>query len=279
MGLFDQLIDELNGKPAPTVPVAMTIAGSDSGGGAGAQADLRTFAALQVHGTSVLTLLTAQNTRAVTQLQLVPEAMIRAQFEAVVSDLGPVAAKTGAMGSDVVIGVVAELLQEHTIERLVVDPVMVSKHGDALMPERVQRVLRDALLPFALVVTPNRAEAEAMIGREVYSVASMKDAAKRIYDFGPKHVLIKGSHFDKIVRDVFYDGSGFVEFGADKVDSDRVHGSGCVLSAAITAKLAHGAHLLEAVEFARQFISGAIAQAPKLGHGTSPVNPMHKLWR
>lgn len=279
MGIFDQIIGELNNKPPATVPVAMTIAGSDSGGGAGAQADLRTFAACQVHGTNVLTLITAQNTRAVTELHILPEHIIRAQFKALIHDLPPAAAKTGALGDERVLGTVIELLQEHPIPSLVVDPVMVSKHGDPLMPERTQRLLRDNLLEHALLVTPNRAEAEAMTGRGVDSVKSMQEAAKRLFDHGPRYVLIKGSHMDKIVRDLLYDGSGFVEFGADRVDSDRVHGSGCVLSAAIVARLAHGDGLLKAIEFAREFITGAIAKAPKLGEGTSPVNPMHRIWR
>lgn len=279
MGIFDQIIGELNNKPPATVPVAMTIAGSDSGGGAGAQADLRTFAACQVHGTNVLTLITAQNTRAVTELHILPEPVIRAQFKALMDDLPPDAAKTGALGDERVLGAVIELLQEHPIPSLVVDPVMVSKHGHPLMPERTQRLLRDNLLQYALLVTPNRAEAEAMTGRGVDSIGSMRDAAKRLFDHGPRYVLIKGSHMDKIVRDLLYDGSGFVEFGADRVDSDRVHGSGCVLSAAIVARLAHGDSLLEAVEFAREFITGAITHAPKLGQGTSPVNPMHRHWR
>lgn len=267
-------------RPAttPTPPIALTIAGSDSGGGAGVQADLKTFAACEVHGTSVLTLITAQNTQGVGAIELLPEALIRAQFAAVASDLPPAAAKTGALGSQAIIGTVRELLEEHPIERLVLDPVMVSKHGHPLMDERTQRVLRDQLLPHALIVTPNRFEAQAMIQREVEGVSSMKDAARRIFDFGPRYVLLKGSHMDHIVRDLLYDGTGFVEFGADRVDSKRVHGSGCTFAAAITARLAHGDAVEDAVAFAREFISEAIARAPALGHGISPVHPMHKHW-
>lgn len=259
-------------------PVAMTIAGSDSGGGAGAQADLKTFAALEAFGTSVLTLLTAQNTHGVDHVHMIPTDVVRAQFLSVYRDLTPAAAKTGALGSEEMIGTLIELLQDHPIPNLVVDPVMVSKHGDPLMPEDAQRMLRDNLLEHALIVTPNRFEAEALTGRSVEGPASMKDAAKRIFDLGPKNVLIKGSHLDRIVRDYVYDGTGFVEFGADRVDSKRVHGSGCVFAAAITARLAHGDDILDAIAVAREFITNAIARAPKLGGGIPPVHPMHLFY-
>ncbi|QDG54880.1 bifunctional hydroxymethylpyrimidine kinase/phosphomethylpyrimidine kinase [Persicimonas caeni] len=259
-------------------PVALTIAGSDSGGGAGIQADLKAFAACGVHGASVLTLVTAQNTQGVSGLEMLPEHLVRAQFEAVMGDLRPAAAKTGALGSEAVIGTVAEALSERPIDKLVVDPVIVSKHGDPLMPERAQRMIRDRMLEGAMLVTPNRHEAEALCGREVGNVASMKEAAKRIYDFGVQHVLIKGAHFDKIVRDIFFDGTGFIEFGADRIDSSRVHGSGCVYSAVITARLALEDELPEAIGFARDFISKAIENAPLVGRGIAPVNPMHEYW-
>lgn len=259
-------------------PVALTIAGSDSGGGAGMQADLKSFAACGVHGASVLTLVTAQNTKGVSGIQMLPENLIRAQFDAVMGDLAPAAAKIGALGSETVIGTVAEALAEHPIAKLVVDPVMVSKHGDPLMPEPAQRMIRDHLLEGALLVTPNRHEAEALCGRDVDNVATMKEAAKRIHDFGVQNVLIKGAHFDKIVRDIYFDGSGFIEFGADRVDSNRVHGSGCVYSAVITARLTLDDELPEAIGFARDFISKAIARAPLVGRGISPVNPMHEHW-
>ena len=279
MGIFQSVLDDLNHRPQPAPPIALTLAGSDSGGGAGLQADLRTFAACRVHGTSVVTLVTAQNTRGVSSVQTMPEQVIRAQYEALMADLPPVAAKTGALGDERVLGVLVELLQTRPLERLVVDPVLVSKHGHPLMPERAMRAVRDKLFEHALVITPNPAEVYALTGRELDGLPSMRDAAKRLFDHGPRHVLIKGSHMDRVVRDLLYDGSGFVEFGADRVDSDRVHGSGCVYSAAICARLAHGQTLLEAIEFAREFISGAIEHAPKLGQGISPVQPMFRMWR
>lgn len=261
-----------------TPPITLTIAGSDSGGGAGIQADLKTFAACEVFGTSVVTLITAQNTRGVADLQVLSDQLVRNQLRSVMEDLPPAAAKTGALGSERMIELVAELLGEWKIDKLVVDPVMISKHGDPLLPEAAQKTFTSRMLERALVVTPNKFEAEALSGRRVEGPSSMKDAAKAIFDRGARNVLIKGSHLDRIVRDFVYDGSGFVEFGADRVDNGRVHGSGCAHSAAIAARLAHGDELLESIAWAREFITGAIEQAPKLGHGVSPVNPMHRLW-
>lgn len=261
------------------VPVALTIAGSDSGGGAGIQADLKTFAACRVFGTSVLTLVTAQNTRGVEGIEMVPPEFVQRQYVAVIADIKPAAAKTGALGSEEMIAAVAEMLSEHPVERLVVDPVMISKHGDPLMSKEAFGAMRDQMLPGATLVTPNRFEAAALTEqRRVESVPSMKEAAKRIYDFGARHVVVKGGHFDKIVRDIFYDGTGFVEFGADRVDSERVHGSGCTFSSCVTARLAHGTSVVDALGDAREFISAAIAKAPKIGGGVAPVNPMHAVW-
>jgi hydroxymethylpyrimidine/phosphomethylpyrimidine kinase len=260
-------------------PVAMTVAGSDSGGGAGIQADLKTFAAIGVHGTSVLTLVTAQNTRGVDGLQMLPGEAVRRQYNAVMSDFEVNAAKTGALGNAEMIGVVLESLQDDPIDKLVVDPVMVSKHGDPLMVEEAQKLIRDELLQRAALVTPNPHEAEILSGRSIGGPDTMKEAAKRIFDHGPQFVLIKGSHLDKVVRDVLYDGTGFIEYGADRIRNKRVHGSGCVHSAAITARLALGDSLEDAVGFAREFITRAIQTAPKVGGGIQPVHPMHEVWK
>lgn len=274
MNIFEALNET---KPRRVPPIVLTIAGSDSGGGAGVQADLKTFAVCEVYATSVLTLITAQNTVGVRDVYVLSDALVRAQLGAVFDDLPPVAAKTGALGSERMIGVVAEALTERSIANLVVDPVMVSKHGDPLLPESAVRAFVARMLPLALLVTPNRFEAAALSGRRVEGPSSMKDAAKALFDRGAKNVLVKGSHFDRIVRDIAYDGSGFVEFGADRIDSDRLHGSGCAHSAAITARLAHGDELLESIAWAREFISGAIEAAAPLGAGVSPVNPLFKL--
>ena len=274
MNLFDLVAEE---PKRGTPPIALTIAGSDSGGGAGVQADLKTFAACGVHGTSVLTLITAQNTIGVRDVHMLPDGLMRAQFAAVMDDLPPRAAKTGALGSERMIGAVAEALGEHPIDQLVVDPVMVSKHGDPLLAQSAVQAFVALMLPKALLVTPNAFEAAALTGRTVEGPDTMKDAAKAIFDRGAQYVLIKGSHLDRIVRDFVYDGSGFVEFGADRIKTDRLHGSGCVHSAAITARLAHGDELLESVAWAREFISGAIEHAPALGSGVSPVNPLFRI--
>ncbi len=261
-----------------TLPVATTIAGSDSGAGAGLQADLKTFAACGIHGTSVLTVATAQNTVDVSAMQVMPDDFVRSQFHAVVEDFEPQAVKTGALGSASTIRTVAELLEESSIPHRVVDPVMISKHGDPLLPEQAREVLENYLLPIGELATPNRHEVEALTGERITDLSSMKEAAKRVYDIGVEHVLIKGSHLDGVVKDILYDGTGFIEYGADKIETNRLHGSGCVFSSAITARLSSGDDLPEAVGFARDFITQSIEEAPKLGHGVSPVNPMHGFW-
>lgn len=265
--------------PVYTPPVVSTIAGSDSGGGAGIQADLKTFAAMRVFGTSVVTLITAQNTRGVQKIEVLDQDLIRGQFAAVNDDFEVAATKTGALGSERIIEVVAELVSTAELKNLVVDPVMISKHGHPLLPESAHRVFIERMLEPAAIVTPNRFEAEVLSGRRVEGVATMRDAARAIFDRGARAVVIKGPHLDgKVVRDIFYDGSGFLEFGADKLDSKSLHGSGCAYSAAICARLAHGDSIEEALNYSRLFISGAIEMAPDLGHGVSPVNPMHEVW-
>lgn len=274
-------MEDLLGTSKPATyqpPVAVTIAGSDSGGGAGIQADLKTFAATRTYGTSVITLVTAQNTMGVTDIFTLPERSIRKQFEAVMSDFGPDAGKTGALGSEAILNLVAELLRERPISKLVVDPVMVSKHGDPLMSDGVMKSFQTTVLPHAAVVTPNRFEAQILSGRDVEGPSSMKDAARSIFDLAGRPVLVKGSHLDPVVRDYLYDGSGFFEFGADRVRSKRVHGSGCTFSAAIASRLSHGDELVDAVDFARTFITSAIELAPDVGEGIAPVNPMHSVW-
>jgi len=257
---------------------ALTVAGSDSGGGAGLQADLKTFAACGLHGTCVVTNVTAQNTVDVSTLEVLPEPIVRQQYTAVLDDFEVRAAKTGALGNGRTIRIVAELLDDQPPGRVVVDPVMISKQGDPLLPEPARERLRDDLLPAADIATPNRWEAETLTGETVRGVSSMKEVAERIFDLGPDAVVVKGSHLDGVVKDIMYDGTGFVEYGADKIDTDRLHGSGCVYSSAITARLAAGIDLPEAVGFAREFITAAIETAPRVGHGISPVNPMHTCW-
>ncbi|UCE87011.1 MAG: bifunctional hydroxymethylpyrimidine kinase/phosphomethylpyrimidine kinase, partial [Deltaproteobacteria bacterium] len=221
--------------------VALTIAGSDSGGGAGIQADLKTFHRFGVFGTSALTLVTAQNSVGVRELQRLPPALVARQIDAVAEDFDLRAAKTGALGSAEVIEAVACAVERHRIPNLVVDPVMISKHGDALLPEDAVEALRREILPRAALLTPNLHEAAALLGARVETESEMRDAARALRELGPAAVLVKGGHRagDEAV-DLFYDGAAFVRLAAPRVDTPHTHGTGCTYSAAITALLARG---------------------------------------
>lgn len=260
-------------------PVSLSIAGSDSGGGAGLQADLRTFSSLGVHGATVVTLITAQNTRGVQGIEVLPGEFVRRQYSSVVGDFEVGSAKSGALGNTEMVRVVLECLQERPLDQLVIDPVMVSKHGDPLMADEAQELIRDELLACGVLTTPNPHEAQILSGQTISNVESMKEAARRIYDYGIRHVLVKGSHLEGVVRDIFFDGHGFIEYGADRIESDDVHGSGCAHSAAITARLALGDSVEDAIGFARAYISRAISDARRVGGGIQPVNPMHEVWK
>jgi hydroxymethylpyrimidine/phosphomethylpyrimidine kinase len=253
--------------------VALTIAGSDPSGGAGLQADLKTFHQHGVYGLSVVTLLTVQNTEHVESVQLVDPAFVLAQLGAVLHDLPPAAAKTGALGSAELITALAAVAAEFPFP-LVVDPVMISKHGDPLLPNSAVRALRDRLLPHARLVTPNRAEAAALAEIKVTDVASATRAAAAIARCGVPSVLIKGVGCDDTHVDLLYNRGDVRLFAAPHVDTPHTHGSGCVFSAAITARLAAGTPLTDAIAGAKDFIARAIQSAPGLGHGRGPVN-MH----
>ena len=255
-------------------PVAMTIAGSDSGGGAGIQADLKTFAALGVHGTSALTAVTAQNTQRVTEVLELPVGLIRAQIDAVVDDIGVQAAKTGMLSSAAIIEAVATAIEQHGITNLVVDPVMVAKAGAKLLRDDAVDALRTRLMPLAAVVTPNLPEAGVLLGRAVESLDERRQAARDLLAMGPRAVVVKGGHAGADAVDVFYDGVQMVELDAQRIETANTHGSGCVFSAAITARLAGGSAPLEAVRAAKLFITRAIAEAIEVGHGHGPVNPL-----
>ncbi len=256
------------------LPVALTIAGSDSGGGAGIQADLKTFAALGVHGCSVITALTAQNTITVTAIQDVPPAFVRAQFDAVVPDLRPAAAKTGMLSSPEIIEAVAAAVDHYRLERLVVDPVMVAKGGAKLLRDEAVAALRARLLPLAAVLTPNLPEAEVLLGRRVQTLEERRLAARDLRALGPRAVVVKGGHAEDEPVDVLFDGAEMVELAGRRVDTRNTHGSGCTFSAAIAAGLARGLPAAVAVAEAKEFISGAIAGAIEAGEGHGPVNPM-----
>ncbi len=255
------------------LPAALTIAGSDSGGGAGIQADLKTFQRFHVYGTSALTLVTAQNTQGVREVHLLPPALVASQVAAVMEDFEVRAAKTGALGSAALVEAVATAVAEHAIPNLVVDPVMVSKHGDPLLGEEAVNALERLLFPLATLVTPNLYEAAALVGGRAESEDGMRDAARALCDRGAAAVLVKGGHLpgDEAV-DLFYDGSEFLRLAAPRVDTPHTHGTGCTYSAAIAALLARGETLVDSVRQAKDFTTRAIATAPGLGHGCGPVN-------
>jgi hydroxymethylpyrimidine/phosphomethylpyrimidine kinase len=267
--------DELPG--ATRRPRALTIAGSDSGGGAGIQADLKTFAAFGVYGASAITAITAQNTIGVRAIHDVPASMVAAQIDAVLDDIGADAAKTGMLSSPEIIETVADRLRAHAVAALVVDPVMVAKSGDRLLREDAVRALRDLLLPLAAVVTPNAPEATVLSGIDVFDAASAREAARRIHDLGPAMVVVKGGHLDGDTSDdLVFDGRAFEVLSGRRIATRHTHGTGCTFSAAISACLARGLAPLEAVREARTYVQGAIEHAEPLGGGHGPVD---HLWR
>ncbi len=249
----------------------MTIAGSDPSGGAGLQADLKTFHQCGVFGTSVVTVLTVQNTVGVAAVESLDPTLVVAQLEAVLADIPPQAAKTGALGNENIIRAVARHAADFRFP-LVVDPVLRSKHGAPLLGDDAFRVLVDELLPHAFLLTPNVHEAAALAGFAVDDVPSMERAAAAIAALGPKHVLVKGGGLSGEATDVLLSAGQIRHFPAKRVDTQHTHGSGCVFSAAITARLARGEPLHEAIAAAKGFIHRAIQTAPGLGHGLGPVN-------
>jgi hydroxymethylpyrimidine/phosphomethylpyrimidine kinase len=258
-----------------SIPRALTIAGSDSGGGAGIQADLRTFAVLGCHGSSALTAITAQNSLGVQAVfPLAPEA-VEAQLESVLSDIGADAAKTGMLFSSDVICAVARVLARHPIEKLVVDPVMVAKGGASLLRQDAQEALVREILPRALLLTPNLPEAEVLIGLTISSRDAQEEACRRLLDLGPRAVLLKGGHAEgQVVEDVYADREGRREvLRVPRVRTPHTHGTGCTLSAAIAAHLALGFDLPDAVGKAHGFLQAAIREGYALGAGHGPTNP------
>jgi hydroxymethylpyrimidine/phosphomethylpyrimidine kinase len=265
-------------EPVTGLPRALTVAGSDSGGGAGIQADLKVFFALGCHGMSALTALTAQNTVEVSGILEVPAEFVTAQIDAVVRDIGVDAAKTGMLASADIVEAVSDSVESHGISRLVVDPVFVSKHRDTLLATSAIDSLKTRLFPLAAIVTPNLYETSALIGEEVETLASMRDAAKKLLELGPRAVLVKGGHLEaNDAVDVFYDGERVEELAGPRYETKTLHGTGCALSAAIAARLAHGDDLMAAVTFAKEFISGAIRRGIQVGSGYGPVNPGWRL--
>ncbi len=249
--------------------IALTIAGSDPGGGAGVQADLKTLHQFGVYGTSVITLVTVQNTVRSSRVAILDPDLIGEQFDALLEDLPPDAIKTGALGNSAIIEAVAA--RKFTAP-LVIDPVMLGKHGSRLMDPDAHSALRRLLLPRSTLVTPNLDEASELAGIPVRDVDGMREAARRIADLGAKSVLVKGGHLEGDALDILWHGGIFSEYKSARVDTRHTHGTGCVYSAAITACLASGSPVDDAVRKAKAFINAAISTAPGLGAGSGPLN-------
>lgn len=253
---------------------ALTIAGSDSGGGAGIQADLKTFQELKVFGTSALTAVTAQNTLGVQGVfPMEPEAVAK-QIQSVGEDIGVDALKTGMLFNAEIIEAVSEKIKQFRWDKVVVDPVMIAKGGAPLLQQEAVSAMKEYLLPVCLVVTPNIPEAEVLTGMSIKSIEDKKEAARRIQANGAKYVVIKGGHDEntKEAVDLFFDGSEFELFSSPRMNTRNTHGTGCTFSAAIAAQLAKGATVYEAVSVAKEFIQAAIAEPLGIGNGHGPTN-------
>jgi len=275
--IFNNLTDTLFiFRPLPDQGLYMnkilTIAASDSGGGAGIQADLKTITVLGAYGMSALTAITAQNTVGVNAVQPLPPACVREQIDAVMSDIGAIAVKTGMLLNAEIITVVAETLQRHRVECLVVDPVMQSTSGHSLLEQDALKELQEQLLPLATLVTPNLNEAALLTGSPVQTLADMQRAAEAIHAMGPAAVLVKGGHLEGECVDVLFDGCAHHCFRGPRIDTKHTHGTGCTLSAAIAVMLGRGLELRDAIEQARQFLRAALRSARPLGSGHGPVN-------
>jgi hydroxymethylpyrimidine/phosphomethylpyrimidine kinase len=256
----------------------LTIAGSDSGGGAGIQADLKTITVLGGFGMSVITALTAQNTLGVYGIHDVPPEFVEAQFDAVATDIGVDAAKTGMLATSEVIRVVAGKIRQYGIAKLVVDPVMVSKGGMPLIREEAKKTLIEELIPLAFLLTPNIPEAEVLSGIRIATLDDMKAAARIIREMGAKHVVVKGGHLSGDAVDLLYDGKNFKEFRSPRIATEDTHGTGCTYSAAIATALAFGNDVVGAVAGAKRYISEAVRQAWRLGGGHGPTNHLAPLF-
>ncbi len=262
-----------------TKPIALTIAGSDSGGGAGIQADIKSMEANGVFATSAVTAITAQNSEAVTMSFNLPGQLIAAQIDAVASDFDVAVAKTGMLSSSTIIETVADRVEAHDLWPLVVDPVMVSKSGFKLLEDTAIDTLRSRLISLATVVTPNAHEAAILADRPIETVDDAKLAAETIFEFGPEAVVVKGGHLDDhtTVVDVFFDGDQLEVFPAPRIDTRNTHGTGCTYASAIAAQLAHGRSLKEAIQRAKQYVTEAIRHALPYGQGHGPTNHFFHL--
>ncbi|HEY1233401.1 MAG TPA: bifunctional hydroxymethylpyrimidine kinase/phosphomethylpyrimidine kinase [Candidatus Binatia bacterium] len=257
---------------------ALTIAGSDSGAGAGIQADLKTFAALGVYGTSAITAITAQNTVGVSQVLALKPEIVAGQIDAIMDDIGAHAVKTGMLANAPIIQAVATKIRQHRFKNVVVDPVMVATSGDLLIKKNAVAILRAQLVPLATVLTPNLPEAEQLTGMDLRSPNDLEEAARRIIAMGAKTVVIKGGHRKGAALDLFFDGKDFRVLRAPRIRSRNTHGTGCTFSAAIAAYLARGEALEKALSLAKEYITEAIGAGFVIGAGHSPVHHFYRLW-
>ena len=262
-----------------TKPVALTIAGSDSGGGAGIQADIKAMEANGVYAASVLTSVTAQNTQAVQMAYDLPTQIVARQIDAVANDLDIRVAKTGMLSAPEIVETVADRVQAHDLFPFVVDPVMISKSGFKLLKDEAVGTLKDTLIPLATTVTPNVHEAALLAGYDILTMDDVKQAARDIFELGPESVLVKGGHLDDDPEavDVLYDGDTFRSFTASRVDTSNTHGTGCTFASAIAAHLAHGRDLPEAIDRAKRYVTGALRHSLDLGKGHGPTNHFFHL--
>jgi len=259
-------------------PKALTIAGSDSGGGAGIQADLKTFTAFRVFGMSVLTAITAQNSLGVQGVENLPPEFVARQIDSVLGDFGTDAAKCGMLSTAGIVRAVAAKLRQYRVEKLVVDPVMIAKSGDPLLQPDARAALVAEVLPLALVVTPNLHEASALAGMPVGDREAMEEAARRIHRLGPRCVLVKGGHLKGDAVDVLWDGREFATFSAPRIETPHTHGTGCTYSAAIAAGLANGLPLRDAVRRAKAYVTQAIREGFAPGRGVGTLRHFIEAW-
>lgn len=256
----------------------LTIAGSDSSGGAGIQADIKTFSAHEVFGMSIITAVTAQNTEGVFAVQDIRPDIIQKQIEVIFDDILVDGVKIGMVSKTETIKIIADTLSKYSVKNLVLDPVMISKSGYYLLEPEAKEALIDHLLPMARVVTPNLPEAEVITGLKVSTIEDMKEAAKLIFDMGPKYVLVKGGHLEGEAVDILYDGSTFTYYSSPRINTINTHGTGCTLSSAIAANLGKGLNITEAIDEAKGYITKAIQESFSIGKGVGPVHHFYKWY-
>ncbi|MCT4620498.1 MAG: bifunctional hydroxymethylpyrimidine kinase/phosphomethylpyrimidine kinase [Marinisporobacter sp.] len=256
----------------------LTIAGSDSSGGAGIQADLKTFSAHATFGMSVITAITAQNTQGVFDVQDITPSVIANQIKAIFDDIIVHGIKIGMVSQTETIEIIADTLKKYDLPPLVVDPVMISKSGYDLLKPEAKKALIEKLLPMATLITPNLPEAEEILGYKIEDLEQMKKAAKDLHDLGPQFVLVKGGHLSKTATDVLYDGKEFYLFDQERIETTHTHGTGCTLSSAIAANLAKDMPIYEAVKNAKEYITTAITHGFSIGHGVGPTHHFYELY-